>query len=109
MIERGRKRREERKVDERRNHRTYGTTVSFTAMCVIIIHSSSRGSCPPISSFSSYFLNLTPLLLPAHVPPTLRQEHADDGMYGLFSLSVSSSHLIITVIHKKYACGLMHM
>lgn len=45
-------------------------------------------------------------LLPAHVPPTLRQEHADKGMYGLVSPVFPLSHFIISVIHKEYACGL---
>lgn len=58
-------------VEERRDHRMYGTTLSFFAMCGIVMPPSSRGSPP------SHLLLLLPLpeclsgllLLPGSFPP----------------------------------------
>lgn len=60
--------------------RKWGGIVGHEGLLWILVSCSSRGSCPPISS---HLLVLLPLL-PPHVPPTLRQEHADDGMCGPF-------------------------
>lgn len=57
-----------------------GGIMGHEGLLWILVSCSSRGSCPPISS---HLLILLPLL-PPHVPPTLRQEHVDDGMCGPF-------------------------
>lgn len=110
----GESRREERRLkqrkgDERRNHREYRTIVSFTALCDTL-HASLLtwlfALPPPLPPPSS----LIPSTLQIPSPPSscpphpIRQGHADDGMYGWFSLCVSSSsHLITPVMHEKYA------